>query len=491
MAEPMAEEEERPDTTYPTCLVRIWIKLEDFGQPEPEEGEDGLIELSGIPISAVSKKNSYNEADTFEATVDFEKFPIDSRVVKGATVQIYMADAESLAPNFWETRTAPFLLEHCVALGVVDHCETGIGEDGRQATIKGRDYTAYFLDVQVGEGKILWLEDDGETKRTFVSVIEGLIADDQSGNRRAIQIRDPHLVDEIYPGNFMDRGTDTETGDRKKKQGETIWQALQNIALYSGHILYIDLDEIVVRRPKTLYLVDGMDESNWYRWTVGEDVSSFRPNRKMGRQQGIKVRCVSWSDDGPTLISVRPTVEEQEEKSQIGISQVGGESPEEEPAPKTPYRTYTFNDITKQDHLNQLADELYELVRHHELEGTWETGEMRDSTGREMWRAGYGDPVVFEVSESVQSLITLDQATMIRRILAEGYGEKEAATIALTIKSKGVPFYIHSLEHRFSVEEGYKLKGEFRTRRVVEVDSDRTERLDAGTPDPIFAAGLA
>lgn len=471
-------EDDRKDLSNPTGLVRIWLRLEDFGQPKQDE----LIELVGIPLDVVVKKNDFNTADTFEATVDFEKFPIDARVIKGATVEIYMADGGSYDPEFWNLQTPTFMIDHCVMMGVVDHCKTGIGEDGREATIKGRDYTAYFLDVQAGADPIKWVEDDGTTKLTFVRVIQDIIAKDQSGNRKAIQVRDPDLVDKIYPGNFLDRGTDSDVGDRKKKQAETIWKILQNIAIYNGHILFMDLDEIVIRRPSTMFLEDGMDESNWSRWTIGEDVKAFNPSRKMGRQQGINVRCLAWTDAGETLVSVRPKPEDAEEKTQIGISSPAGETPETQPTPQIQYRGYVFQDIDDQDHLDQVADQLFELVRHHELEGDFSTDEMVDSDGNEMWRKVYGDPVVFDISESMESLITLDQDSMIRELLVAGFGEAEARSMVLTIKSKGVPFYFHSIEHRFTSRGdtgGYSMKAEIRSRRQVEVVTERIERAES------------
>jgi hypothetical protein len=86
----------------------------------------------------------------------------------------------------------------------------------------------------------------------------------------------------------------------------------------------------------------------------------------------------------------------------------------------------------------------------------------------------YGDPVVFDFSEAFHSVLSLDRAEQVQRLLEVGYDKKTAESVAHALKSKTVPFYIHSITHTFSgVDEGgYSMKAEIRSRKQVDYKLD-------------------
>jgi len=461
--------EELPAVRYPTAWCRIQLKLEDFGQGNAED----LLVLEYIPLEAKVTKNSFDEADIFRVKIDFEEFPLDPRIIEGASCEIYMAGSDGLDADFWEKQSLDFMREHCEIIGVVDSIKGGIGEEGRITELTGRDYTAYFLDAQVDVTPVSYLAEDGVTKLTFVEVIEKVLA--QRPTTEAITIRDPDLVEKIYPGDYKQGGDDPKTAKRKKKKKETVWEALRDIAIEAGHVIYVDLDEIVIRKPRTIFVGEPQDQSKWLRFTIGYDVKEFHPSRKMGRQQGIRVRCTSFLDqDHKRLVAVYPEAgftktEIKAKKIKAEGFQGGGTG--ENAVPSLTFRSYVFRGIKTEDHLKRIAKELYALVSHHELEGSFTTEEMVDSNGKPVWAIRYGDPITFGVAESLASIITLDMEAQIAVLVEYGYGEEAARALMLSIDQASVPFYIHSVMHEFRVEDegGFTMTAEIRSRRQVDI----------------------
>ena len=129
---------------YPRAWVQVHIRLEDMNQPDP----DRLITLPHPPQTLEVTRNKWSEADTFKAVVDLEDFPLDPRIIRGVTFEAFIADAGSLDPAFWEKQSHENFVRHAVFAGIVDEISTEIDDDWRKTTLKGRDYTAYLLDVE-------------------------------------------------------------------------------------------------------------------------------------------------------------------------------------------------------------------------------------------------------------------------------------------------------------------------------------------------------
>jgi hypothetical protein len=466
--------EELESVIYPSAWCRVHLKLEDFGQPNP----DDLIALEYIPLSAHVVLNSFDVADTFRVKIDFEEFPLDPRIIEGATCEIFMASAGSLDADFWLKQDNEFFRSHCVMNGLIDHIKGGLGSEGRITELKGRDYTAYFLDSKVEAKPISYHSPEGE-KLTFVEVIEAILGQ-YEGRTAAITIRDKDDIENIYPHDYKKGADDKQTGKRKKKKDETVWEAVRDIAIEAGHIIYVDLDEIVVRKPRTLYVDAPQDRSRWLLYTLGHDVEDFQSERQMGRKQGIRVRCTSFIDqDHERLVAIYPPkgftkaeIAAKKVASDAGAASSGDSGGTGSNSAKSlTFQSYVFRNIKTQEHLNEIARQLYTLVCHHELEGSFTTSEMTDSNGIEVWGIRYGDPITFAVSESLESIISLSMAEQIERLIDYGYGVVAARALALSVEQAGVPFYIHSITHNYDSEDetGYSMDVEIRSRRQVDL----------------------
>ncbi len=155
-------------TSFPSALLRLHILLEDLGQDDP----GNLLEpIDCTPIEWTVESNSYQEADTFEVVLEGNDFPYDPRIIRGATCELYQADVGSLdGESFWKTalRDGPPAIAgqlkteedvnqavrdaYALILGIVDEVELEFADEKIRLRLKGRDYTAFFLDVEAGVG---------------------------------------------------------------------------------------------------------------------------------------------------------------------------------------------------------------------------------------------------------------------------------------------------------------------------------------------------
>jgi hypothetical protein len=452
---------------YPTALVRLFLRLNDFGQPNPDE----IMELAATPVEYTVERNHYNEADTATVTVDFEDFPFDARIVRGGTLLLYQADAGSPDPDFWEKQTRDQLMTHGIFAGVVDEAKTVFDDEWRRCEFKCRDYTAYFLDVSQDPAPISYVK-DGQ-KVSLGEILKKVI--EQIPNAKAIVPwpDDGINLDGIFPADYKVNGTDPKLGKRNKKEGETAWEALQHLFLEAGLVLYVERDVIRVRKPSTILLDQSIDEDLFFRFAIGANLSKLESRRQMGRQHGINVQVVSVNDDKPErLVAIAPEDPKESQKAELpAVPMTGDAEPLKKPTTQRGAATpYAINGITDQAVLQEIANQLYELLRHHELEGEVETDDMVDSRGRSVNELQYGEPIVFDVAGHFRSLIALDRASAARHLLERGYPAKEAEQIATALDSQRVPFYVHAVAHHFSSEDdgGYDLRVEFRSRKELD-----------------------
>lgn len=458
----------QPIIQYPTAWIKLHITLEDFGQDSPNVE---LKPLEHWPLELTITRNRWSEADTFEVVVDFEDFPLDPRILRGVAVEIMLDDAGSTDPFYWTNLSTNERGAKTRFLGVVDFVETEIDEDWRRTTLKGRDYTAYFLDTEIPKEPIFYGD------KTFVEVIQAIVDERIQTDEGKIEVApDPDVDLDLKVKHYKLRADDPKTGTRKKKHGEIIWEVLQEIALESGHILFVELDKIRIRKPSTIMVDQSLDEASFNRWTLGGNVKSFRPSRNLGRQHGIQVRVTSYNPDGDSdggrkgLVSVHPKEDLEAERVEITPSAPGKDAQKAKPAPPV-YTPYTVNGIRSQAQLDEIAKQLHELLRHHELEGEFETEDMVDSRGVSVLDLSYGDPVVFDVSESFKSILSLDRAAQIRKLIELNYPPDEASKIAISLNSSKVPFYFDKIVYRFDSGDdgGFSMEGHIRSRKQVNI----------------------
>jgi hypothetical protein len=445
---------------YPTAWVNLYLLLEDFGQP----GAGELITLSGTPLDLRVEKNSFQEADTAEITLDLEDFPFDPRVLRAATVEVFLADAGGIDTHFWRVKNPLEMRPFAVFAGVLDEPTSKFDDDHRRFTLRCRDYTAYFLDAEMEPGELSFKREG--RKLSFVELLRDLL--DQRETTRALAIEDRDGIGaKIFPADYKVREGEGKKGARRTREGETIWDVVQQVALEAGVIVYVELDRVVVREPATIY-GDEIDTERLITWTLGRDVMKLEQSRRLGRQHGINVLVTSYDPDAKkTLRALAPKDAGQEEKKEIAVSGLGDMGRAVRSSARAHVRPFVVSGIREQSQLQRIADQLHEQLRHHALEGTLDTDAMADGNGRPVQAFAYGDPFVIELSDSAQGFGFEPTEKQIRDLVAKGYPEKDAKSLALSLDRLRVPYYLHRATYTFSSENGFDLSLELRSRKQV------------------------
>lgn len=452
---------------YPTALVRFHVRLNNVGQENP----DDLLLLQFPVVDLRVHVNHFNEADKIHVRVDYEDFPIDPRILRGATIEAFIANSEAgIDPHFWEKQSPEDMHEKwAVFAGVADEIETSLDSDeGRSFEVRGRDYTALFIDAQMESEPIAFTE--GGRRLTIVEVLEKIIA--QRITTQALElVVDESLTEIPVPAEYKAGGTDTNLGKRHKKRAESVWDAMVELAAEAGLIIYVSLDQVVIRQPHTLFLSEGMDTERFYRFTAGENLKTLKPSRLLGRQQGINVRCISYDPRTKVrLVANAPQRPEDAESKEISAAPVMDDGERQAVDQKRlKVRPYVFRGITDLGQLQRIADEIYQLVRYHDTEAEFSTDDMEDSTGKSVLGLRFGDPVVFEALEQFRSIMAFSPQEQRDRLVAIGYPREAAEAIAAALDNMTVPFYVAELRHSFNADRGYSLDVSVRARKQVEI----------------------
>ena len=450
--------------SYPSAWVHLHLLLENLGQPEP----DRLIQLAMRPLEMRVERNSFQEADTIDLTIDGEDFPFDPRALRGVTVEAFLASTEGVDPGFWDTRSPDQLRELAVFAGVIDESESTFDDEHRKFRLRGRDYTAYFLDAELAAKATEFSR--GGRKLSLKESIEELLV--QRPQTEDLEVDDRDGVGaQIFPSIYRRHGGTGKEGQRKSRDGETLWDVIQEVALEAGVIVYVELDQVVIRRPTTLFL-DRPDVVPPRTFTLGRDVALLRYARRLGRQHGISVQVTSFDPDTATTRAARG-VDPQTGATRrvLGATRIGAGDPpvlDEE----VPVRPFAVRGITDPTQLQTIADQLLELLRHHEVEGEIDIHEFTDTNGRALQDVAFGDPVAVQISPDAQGFGFLPLDAQVRALVEKGYPDKDAQKIVIALDALNVPFYVHRATHRFDAKgdgAGYVCTIEFRGRKQVQV----------------------
>ena len=453
-----------PTVLYPTAFVAFEL-MPDLGEIGSETTS---ARISCVPRALKVERNDHQTADTAEITLDFESFPFDPRIIRGGTVEAFIADAGSAEGTFWEAlKSDPATARsRCIFMGVIDEISNSL-EDDRTVTIKCRDYTAYLLDTALEPGAIPY------GTKTLAEIVRGILDQLPTTTNIAIEARGDRVA-LLKPSSYMIRGDNPDTGARKIKEGETPWELIQELAVTGGIVAYVELDAVVLAEPATLQLDESPSERERH-WALGRDVMSFQSSRQLGRRSGIVVQVSSWDpEDGITRRARAPRKEVTiEAVVQVPATKLGDDG-KKKPTERPPHiRPYVVRGVRDQGQLQQIADAIYEQLRHHSLEATITTHNFTDVAGKPITGLRYGDPVVLDVAPEFPSHLAEPPSVQVERLIALGYRVQDAQALTDAFAALRVPFWINRVTYDYDGEgdPAFTLTVEIRSRKPVEVST--------------------
>jgi hypothetical protein len=462
-----------PTALYPTALVVVHL-LPELGQETPD-----MITFATVPRSLKVEKNDIQSADTIEFELDLEDFPLDPRIIRAVTVEAFIADAGSTDP-FWESiRTdVATLRKYAIFAGIIDEVTSQIDTD-RVVTMKGRDYSAYLLDAELESKELVY------GSKTLVQIIRDLL--DQRETTKAIQIETRgEGIDQIIPSKYMTRGDapkirsvktlrERDTLHRKKQEGNTAWEVIQEMALHGGIVAYIELDKLILATPATLN-VDDPSSPRELHFTLGREIDSYSPCRRMGRRTGVRVRVCSWDvEQGKTRQAFSPRLSDLTDSGQDQIPATPLGSQGKPTRFNVHARPYVVRGIRDQNQLQAIADCIRVQLEHHEMDVSVDVMRLSDSNGKPLQDLRYGDPVVIDIDANFPSSLASPVEDQIARLLSLGYPVADAEALTKAVSQLHVPYWLNGATYSFTEEEDDSLRVtlSLRSRRPIEVPSPR------------------
>lgn len=447
---------------YPQAVAALEIVWEDFGA-----SSDAALQTSyhvkAQPKSVRVAINSYTEADTFEVSFDYRTFPFDPRCIRSCQIQIHMADVLTSQRDGIPGLLVP-TTENTVLKGFVDEESMTLDDSTRTVTFKGRDFTALYLDAK-WPGVMLDLR--SPVDKVVAAIIARLkTTGDIKVDNRTGEAKLP-VLGKFYPdfGNL--------SGKRNSQKNETYWDVIQDVVSKAGLICYMEIDKLVLTKPRTLY-----DPKQAVRLVYGNNIQSLEFNRRLGKQKGFNVIVRSVIDKKVISAAIPREAKTLENRGKdVTIPKqitTGAAVNKNEPEAIAPFLSFVVADVNDKNHLIEMGEKIFEEIGRQQIEGRLKTSEMLSRTvgsgsatdrGEiyDMLKLRNGVPLRIELRHDDMAGI-LREATPAAReqyLLMRGYDKRVAAIMAKTLGKFDTPFYCRAVEFSLTSDDGFSADIEF------------------------------
>ena len=235
---------------YPQGIMTMRVILENFGDETNTKLQQSYV-FNVICRSLRVVKNDYKEADTFEAEIDFKSFPFDPRAIRSVGVTIHIEDRKKLFKRNNALNNIGPDAESTMFIGFADTDKISMDTDKRTVTLEGRDFTSLLIDQQFLGSPVSLAQPVDQVLRTLLDELEQTRLD-PNDSTRGIKIN--NLTGEALPTlSSLGISLFEKEGKKNGRPKRTYWDMIQKIVADAGLIAYIDLDELILNRPRTLY----------------------------------------------------------------------------------------------------------------------------------------------------------------------------------------------------------------------------------------------
>jgi hypothetical protein len=466
---------------YPQASIILKVRLEDFG----EEKNEKLQRVYDLPILArrvTVTINDYREADTFDAEIDYKSFPFDPRSIRACGVTIFMQDTKKLSDVIQPVE------ENAVFVGFADEESISFDDENRTVRLEGRDFTSILIDRKYPKGTI-------DLQKRVDQVIQEIL-DELPENKNASEknkIKLDNRVQETLPVLAKFWGDKGElSGKKNVKKDETYWDTIQDIVARAGLIAYIELDKLVLSKPRVLY-----DSQKRVSFVYGQNLKNLEFKRKIGRRKNfnIIVRSLNVNSALDPVLDARIPLEATSDWSkETGIPNKEVKLPEIRPdgtpvpeadAKAAQYIGFVVPNVKSKDQLIKIGQELYEEIGRQQIEGSFETYEMSAIESDEtdtmksvvsLLKLRCGSPLIIRVDQGDmrgfndlykknskgEELYTNQER--IKFLVTRGFNNQIASALVEAknrLDKYKQPFYTKSVQFTMDGSSGFKCKVEF------------------------------
>ncbi len=449
---------------YPQAGIRLRVSWEDFGNPnDPALSKVSTIECRPKNINVTI--NDYTEADKFTATLDYRDFPFDPRSIRAMGVTIFIEDMKSLYENNKKQDIQGFSNasdSNIIFLGFADEESIDLNDSDRTITFSGRDFTSLLLDQPFIAQPLLMTEPLDVIYKTLLAqlpAVKKITVENRTGETL------PTLA------KFAPSFGQT-SGKRNTRKSESYWDVIQDLASKAGLIAYIELDKLVITKPRALY-----NQTQAKQFIYGKNLQSLTFSRKLGRQKGFNVAVRSLDLKNKEVIEVKIPEEATEawavslgiplqRVANVKIDSEGQKT--EEPAP---FISFLVPDVNYRPQLVAVGEKIFEELSRQQIEGTLETNEMTVMYGTEdrpvefdITKIRNGTPLLIEIADERQ----LDQLRReksvhqrTKALVDLGYEQQLARVMAIALGKFNPIFYTKAVDFKLDDTNGFSCAIEF------------------------------
>lgn len=460
-----------------------WEKLDD----KTNKALDQTSKIVCLAKRVTVAINDYTEADTFTCEFDYQNFPFDPRCIRSLGITIHMDDrkktfkgnslntieALSVSPLKEEDKPDSEKKSNIIFMGFADEESLSFDESDRIVSIEGRDYTSILIDAPWPR-KVL-----DPVKRVDALISEMLKALPAAKDIIVLNKTGDNLpILKSYAPQLSNL-----SGNKNAKKNMSYWDMIKKLVSEAGLITYIELDSLVINKPRNLY-----KGTKSYSFIYGKNLQSLDFSRKLGRQKGINilVRAINTANKTDPVMKVEIPKEASKEwikemnlpKNKFGTYAQTIEKMDkdgkvtEEIAPLLPFN------LTKIDNVNQLrtnGETIWEEIGRQQIEGSLKTKDMRQFQTVEYKKNKFREEEfnLLKIRNGTPIILTIDQGDMegledetsiakkTQFLKERGYQNDVALAFATTFKKFGSKFYTKLAEFTLDKEDGFTLKLEF------------------------------
>lgn len=441
---------------YPVAVAQLRVIWQDFGSSDPALTQPWEIQVT--PKQTRVSINSYVEADTFDIELDYKTFPFDPRAIKSCQVNIYMENQLKRA-DMQRNALVPSK-DNAIFSGFADEDSIDLNESARTVRLKGRDFTAILIDAK-WPGKLLSMHKPAD------QVIAGIISKLPAMGDVRIDNRTGIASLPVLAGLFPDLSQ--LAGMRSAQKHEKYWDVIQDICARIGIIAYMELDKLVLAKPRTLY-----DPTKSVQLVYGKNIKSMDMTRKFGRQKGFNL--VVRSIRGKEVIKAEipkdsTTLPEGGDYVRIPVQTPQGvQINKMDPSSIAPTMSFVVSNVGDKKHLIEVGEKIYEEIGRQQIEGKIKTLDMdspqnvgtKQESCFDLLQLRVGTPLSIVIGSDDLANITKtsDMAKRTQYLMMRGYNPKVATVFAQTLGKFVTPFYTKGAtfsldENGFGVEIDY------------------------------------
>lgn len=448
---------------YPQAVCTLKIRWEDFG-----DKSDTILSEQDYKLTVLAKNitvtiNDYTSADTFSAEFEYSNFPFDPRCIRALGITVHMEDKRSnfvgnvRSPDFNASNLITARPENTLFQGFADEESIEFDQENRLVKIEGRDFTSLLIDAPHNGNAV-------NIGQSIDAVVAGLLAELPSA--REIQVVNK-TGGELPALSKFYADRDELSDRRSSKNKESYWDVITDICQQAGLINYIELDKLIIAKPRNLFAGD-----QTYQFIYGKNVTSLSFKRKLGRQKGINILMRSLNIGRKEVLEAKiPEEATQEWSTATGVALLPQTIEKVDKDGKVttetaPYMTFNVPNVSDKNQLIEIGQGVYEEIGRQQLEGKMSTRELAINVSGvefDLLKMRIGTPIKIEIDQGDLKGIRriTDEAARYGFLVSRGYAPSVARAFARTMGKFSTLFYLKSVEFRMSNEDSLTVDIEF------------------------------